>query len=498
MSAAATHRPGREDGILIQAKWNPEGYDDVDSISASVRKKARERRSLTAKGLIDSLAHPAEYEDKYLETIVIDPGFVDLCRAGQPHEALRATVEPKLRVWLRGGDLGKKQRALYALIRWHGPTSELVASGLAGPWYEKEAVLEALRDVDSIPGSLEPAVRGLLQRAAFDAYIATEPYDRFYRLVARLVARLASPERNQLALQCLEIEELRAPIVSALNEVDPAFAKSEAFRGFDRPRILAALAMVEASRSAGLPNRAAIAKATEFMDFVEDDAEIARAVLGIFDLLPGIEALAHTVPPFAALLARCIDHLLPHELEKLAALMTANWVERYPAAAAAWVRLPPAEAEALSKKFNGGNAATLEARQQAMAIAYWKYPGRTEAIRSLITPRALTATAEFAPPEVKSELLVQAIRGARNLKEFELAVQTAASEGASGATRSLLAQLRETPMRVGPQLEDSIAALLEPDDEDWIEQDIDGENPFRDRREMLKRCLAQAKKRWVR
>jgi hypothetical protein len=45
-------------------------------------------------------------------------------------------------------------------------------------------------------------------------------------------------------------------------------------------------------------------------------------------------------------------------------------------------------------------------------------------------------------------------------------------------------------------LEGAIAALIEPDDSDWVEQEIDGDNPFTDRRQALRRCLAEAKKRW--
>jgi hypothetical protein len=92
--------------------------------------------------------------------------------------------------------------------------------------------------------------------------------------------------------------------------------------------------------------------------------------------------------------------------------------------------------------------------------------------------------------------VIDAIRKARSLDELESTIRRAAELKLGGVMRPLLVQLREVRNALRPEIEPLIAALIEPDDADWVEQEIDGDNPFGDRRQALARCLATAKKRW--
>src|SRR5690348_399954 len=122
--------------------------DDVDHMAHVVRERALEEREWSVKGLLRSLAHIAHHEDDAIDDIVIDPEFVDeLAESKKPSD--RKIIEKastELREWLDGSDSGKKQRARYALVRFDGPTSDLVESGLLGPPASQLAVLQALAD----------------------------------------------------------------------------------------------------------------------------------------------------------------------------------------------------------------------------------------------------------------------------------------------------------------------------------------------------------------
>ncbi len=489
-------RPGREEGILTDEKWNIEGHDDADAIADALKRRAIRSRKHTQKGLLDSLAHPASYEDENLVSVVIDPEHVASFCPGGGQDAVRHAVEPKLREWLDGRSVGKRQRALYALVQWNGPSSELVAPGLAGAWYEKEAVFEALEGIPTLPASLVPSMRALLTKKAFDAYAATQPWEVHYARLVSILARIDAPERNELLLQALDIDELRPNVARALGAGGADPAVTGPLRGAIRSRFCAAVEVIGEARTKGLPQRAAVALATSLAGLVDRDVEMARAALSVFDLLPGVEALSHTVAPLAELLARSVDLLSADEIDRLATFMTIPPPERLPAAAAAWVRLPVDRAEVLAKRFHEGDRALADRRQDAIAAAHWANPKPQQGIAALIAPRALAASASHAPPEVAGPLLIEGIRKARNPAELETAVQRAAELRIGGATRPLLLRLRETPFRISPALEGPIAALLEPDDSDWVEQEIDGDNPFTDRRQALRRCLAEAKKRW--
>jgi hypothetical protein len=56
----------------------------------------------------------------------------------------------------------------------------------------------------------------------------------------------------------------------------------------------------------------------------------------------------------------------------------------------------------------------------------------------------------------------------------------------------VLERLRDTPFRVDAKLEGLLVPLMGPENEDEVRNEIDGENPFRDRREALARALAAA------
>ncbi|MFO0677037.1 MAG: hypothetical protein U0169_10900 [Polyangiaceae bacterium] len=255
-----------------------------------------------------------------------------------------------------------------------GADSDLVREGLSGSTAEQSAVIYALSDPHShdddvpgrsavasfptLPASLLPALRPLLAPKALKKRLKeTDSWADFGRLVAVLV-RIASDDVPTVLLEALDVEELRNAVASQLvksKRVAPHAEVSPAIRA----RYERVMSAIEGSRKAGLPNRIEVAIGGALAALVGRDRELARLTLKSFDLLPvGKSAAAvETLLPFVALLEASVDLLEPNERATLAAFMMRDPVERLPAAAAAWVRLPASEAKPLADRFKTGDRA---------------------------------------------------------------------------------------------------------------------------------------------
>ena len=66
---------------------------------------------------------------------------------------------------------------------------------------------------------------------------------------------------------------------------------------------------------------------------------------------------------------------------------------------------------------------------------------------------------------------------------------SAADLKAHGVLRAALVKLRGGPFRIDAAMERAISTLIHDDNEMWVEAEIEGENPFADRRAALKRAL---------
>ncbi|MDI1442585.1 hypothetical protein [Polyangium sp. 6x1] len=492
----------RNRGALLSSVYDREFPDvkGLDALARAVQQRAIAQRKWSSEGLLASLAHIASYDDATFDDIVIDPGFVDALAEGTEarDRDIVAEASVELRRWLDDGDGGKRQRALYTLVRFVGPTSELVASGLAGPPEDQLAVIHALANgvrFPVLPAELLPLLRPLLSPAAVkrraDGDVADwRDSERIVRLFLRIESRAGSDEVHAVFLDALEVDEFR-PLLHrqlARGELsDLRMPASPVVRGrFER-----GAAILEKARKAGLPNRVEIVVLGLLAALVRRDEALARRTVSIFDLI-GSTTSPETLVPFVELLTGSIDLLGPDELLKLAAFMTWDPEERLPAAAAAWVRLEPAKAKELAQRFHEGDRARVERRWLAAARAHMAWPGRKPEIAALIPETALAAALGDAPSAIARPILESLLRKARNGAELMFAVSVASERRERDVLRAVLEKLRDTPFRVDVKLERLLVPLMGPENEDEVRDEIAGENPFRDRREALARALAAA------
>jgi hypothetical protein len=265
-----------------------------------------------------------------------------------------------------------------------------------------------------------------------------------------------------------------------------------------RARFERAMATIAESRKSGLPNRVEMAVGGALALLVGRDAEMAREAAAVLDLIPGFKGQSReVVTPFAELVAGSIDVLEPVALEHVAKQMTLGPPERLVAAAAAWVRLDVERAKAIATMFREGNREAEERRWLAVAHAQLARRDRNPEMTALIPGkalgRAISAAPDAAPAELVGPVLLTLIRDARNPAELLAAVRPASARREHSVARALLAKLRETQLKIDEELEALLPSLFGADEEDWVEQEIDGENPFRDRREALGRALAKAR-----
>lgn len=491
--------------------------DDVDHMAYEVQKRAVEDSERSVAGLLRALDHVAHLEEDAIDDIVIDPELVDSIaeRERATDDDLIAGARPELEKWLQGSDRGRRQRARYALVRFDGPASPLVAGGLEGPPDDQIAVLRALADplheadptedwiviatsrlrFPVMPPTLLPLLRPLLtpkavaRRRGEDGAAVSDSM-RVLLLVLRIDREAAGSDVDALLLAAAEAEEFRPLLHDELTGGRLAGVRLPVSPSI-RERFERGAASIERSRHAGLPSRTEMAELGLLAGLVGRDEAIARRTVAIFDLI-GNKALSSVVVPFAGLLVASIDLLGPDELAKIAGFMVSEIEERLPAAAAAWVRLDPAKAKDLARRFHEGDRARVERRWLAAARAHLAFPGRRPEIAALIPETALGAALGDAPPEVARPILESLVRKARNGAELLSAVASASARRERAVLGAVLEKLRDTPFRVDAKLEALLVPLMGPENEDAVQTEIDGENPFRDRREALARALATA------
>jgi hypothetical protein len=488
-------------------------YDDADSIAHAMQQAAIADREWSHSGLLRSLAHKASHEDGAFPDCVIDPEFIDLF-ALRPEPGAAAIIDhtvPDLRRWLDDPDIGKQQRARYALVRFLGPDSDVAVEGLRGSAAAQTAVLHALDNPIAsdeedeketppeplstpLPASLLSGLRTLLDPKATRKRSRSGSSWRDFERILRLLLRIDAEEASTLLLAAVEIDELRPALLEQL-AANPTRHRLARVTPQVHERFERAASILEKSRTAGLPSRVEMAVAATLAALVGRNREMAKRTVPIFDLIPGFNASPEPLIPFVHLLTASIDMLDPAELAHLASFMTRSPEERLPAAAAAWVRLDLAKAKQLSLRFHESVSPVVAKRWLAVARAHMEWPGRSSAIAALIPEAALGAAAKGAPIEVTRPLFESLLRKARNGAELAAAVQGAAASADKALLSPILEKLRDVPFRIDRTLEALLVPLMGPENEDRVRDEIDGENPFRDRREALARALAASRER---
>ena len=489
-------RPG-----LVSSSYNKmfPDIDDNDHMAHVVRKHVVAQRERSVAGLLRSLEHIARHEESALDDIVIDPWLVDsLAESTDPSDVKiveQASVE--LRRWLDSDDSGNRQRARYALVRFEGPTSDLVVSGLAGSGDDQIAVLHALAAprFPTMPVELLPLLRRLLSpkavaRRAGDDSPSLRDSTLVLELLMRIPLEAAREQINAMLLEALENDEYRALVLRQLSKGRVSGISMQVTMAV-RERFERGAKIIERARTAGLPNRVELAVLGGLAAFMQRDETMARRAASIFDLIGSLKS-PESVMPFVHLLVASVDLLGPEDLLKLAGFMTKDPEERLPAAAAAWVRLDPARAKEIARRFHEGEKSRVERRWLAAAQAHMAYPGRRPEIAALIPETALGAALGDAPSEIAVPLLQSLLRKARNPTEFLSAVKIASGSREKAVIGAVLEKLRDTPFRIDAKLEALLVPLMGPENEDEVRTEIDGENPFRDRREALERALKAA------
>lgn len=477
-------------------------YDDLDSIAAAKTERAIALREVSPGGLLRMLEHEAQHEEPAYASYVVDPELIELLRDGSrceeavSHLRARLAAGPTKGARTRRGarakgatDEGARLRVQYALVRMAGPEAPEVATGLAS----KERLLPTLRALatfDSLPSSLLPLLAPLADR------------DDTPSTWVDVLVRVQSSEVATVLLQALERDELRQRALAAITggREAPALRElSDAVRArFDR-----AASVIEQSRRTGLPNRVELVVAAAIAGIAPADAALARRALAIFDLVPGVlpknerdfgdsgaraRVLRERLVPFVALLARSADVLDEADRERLATFMESDLSERFEAAASAWVRLPVDRARALAARWNKGTRELVDARWEAAARAYAAHP-RAE-LAALLPDRVLPTGAQDAPvgeAPIAPSRIATMVKSARDTSELLRALTLAAEHGVTGVLPEALVKLRDPKIRMNTAIEDALVPLIDDHNESRLEDEIDGDNPFRDRREALAR-----------
>ncbi|MEP7126219.1 MAG: hypothetical protein ABJE95_35135 [Byssovorax sp.] len=488
-------------------------HDDADSIAHAMAETAVADREWSLDGLLRSLSHKASHEDGAFPHCVIDPEFIDILalRKEPGAVAILESSLDELRRWLDASDVGKQQRARYALVRFLGPEADVAVDGLRGSTTAQTAVLHALdnpiavEDDDdyedkalstpffpTLPASLLPGLRVLLDPKATRKRVKAGSSWRDFARIVRVLLRIDSDEVSTLLLAAVEIDELRPALLEQL-AASPGGRRVVTVSAQVQERFERAAAILEKSRTAGLPSRVEMAVAGAIAAIVGRNREMAKRAVQIFDLVPGFNASPEPLVPLVRMIIASIDFLDASELAHLASFMVRAPEERLPAAAAAWVRLDPARAKQLSLRFNEGAGPVAAKRWIAAARAHMEWKDRAPAIGLLIPESALGAAAKGAPIEITRPLFESLIRKARTSAELAAAVTGAAASADQALLRPVLEKLRDVPFRIDKTFEALLVPLIGPDNEDRVQDEIDGENPFRDRRDALARALAASR-----
>lgn len=464
-------------------------FDDADSIAHFKKEQAVAAREVSAAGLLRMLEHEGGYDDDAIVDVVIDPELLQMVaeRAG-----LAAEVVPLLREKIPKRRGNTQRRYFYALVRIAGPEAPEVARLLGGTPPMRQTALEALACFRELPESLLPLLEPLVREHDSGVLVSVVMRIRSERIAPLLLAAL---DRDSLRAKVLD--ELTRPGMrpSALASVPPEIVA----------RFEAACAKLEPARKTGLPDRVELLVAASIAALVGPHPALARRTLSVFDIVPGVlpknerfgdptaraRVIRQRLVPFVRLLAGTVDALGDAERTTLAGFLAKDPPERWPAAAAAWVRLPEAAARGLMARWPKLDRALEDARWEAAARAFAALPSPPAWLAALFPDRAMsTAHATAAPVELDATRIQEMAKKAASPAELRAALELAARHATPNVLRIALAKLREQPFRLDAAMEAALAPLVDDDAVPWIEDEIAGENPFADRRAALKKLLS--------
>lgn len=473
---------------LIDAPWTLFPESVVSEIREHVTKRDHEAaRALEVDGLLEALRARAS------------PAYLQL-----PHrDALETLPEDKLPealAALRDGlELGKRgghAERLHAIVGLVGPSAPEVAAVLERPTHAGvDKVLEALRvrprKLPLLPlgehfvGWLVPLLetRHAFGAAALLARIPTPA------AVEALLARTGDPTVINAVLRALGSADVARPPVEL-----PAHAIATYLE----------LAAKLAKKTADVPFEHLQRKAAFIASLAGRHDGLARATLTFLDRIPAERP--DELAPFTSLVHASLQRLDASERERVAALLDPRAPARHPLGAAAWALLSPSAQLKLAQRLFGKaspnpDLADAEASMLSAMISAQRALGGAvdEALagffRSLAAsgPLHLRRHALLAPGGATPEMIEQALRRATDHRALEAALELAANTGAP-LGRAALAKLRDPKIRLEPRVLELLEKVLIEDDADWLEQEVDGDNPFADRRAALKAILKRLRR----
>jgi hypothetical protein len=472
---------------LIGVPWTLFPPETMAEIRAQVSAEDHEAaRALEVDGLLESLRARAS------------PGYVSL-----PHrdaiETLPEDKVPEALARLRDGlDLGKRgghAERLHAIVGLVGPSAPEVAAVLERPKSANVGqVLEALRQR---PRKLPPAPLG----EHFVGWLVPLLATRHAWSAAALLARIPTPAAVEALVAHTDDTSVVGAVLHTLGRAEVARPPVELSAHAIATYLELANKLTQ--KTATLPFEGVVKKAACIASLAGAHDSLARATLAFLDRIPATDGGAFA--PLAALVHGSLPRLHANELQQVAALLESSEPGRHPLGAAAWARLDVgarlAMAERLFRGSRGTDSRLAGAEESAIsamvtALLSLGEEGDDDALaaffRSLAAsgPPHVRRHALRAPGGATPEMIEQALRRATDGGALEAALELAASSGAP-LGRVVLAKLREPRIQLAPRILELVEKVLVRDDADWIEQEIDGDNPFADRRAALKGMLAR-------
>lgn len=480
-------------------------HDDIDSIAHQMGIDLRAAARLDRDGVLSVIEHPAALEMDAAPGVVLYPELIDEL-AAPAHGALRDGLWEELRERLTASEPGIRQRARYALARLLGPESPEAIDGLSsGQAADEAAVLGALaRTTGPLPERLHAPLEKLLR----DGRGKGPGADAFFLFDAPLVsAVLRLPRADALLSVLLEDVDLRAQLGRALDRAQGAFAvaPSPALRA----RFTAAADRIEKPPAGTLPSRNEIAIAATIARLTPEDPEILERAAVLLDALVALarslgaikkQALDEGTKALVDTLDHGVGRLSPPARARLARHLVGDWTPLFGLGARAWATLDLEAARALHAEHGRGDGAHVPLRREAMAAALASAKAPRSDLAALLTEGkgALVLTpnlgAALARSTVDPTQIADLVRRARSVPDLRAAIELAASQKAKDQLRPILVRLREGPYRIDAALEALLEPLVDDDNEAWLEAEIEGENPFRDRQQALARVLAKRRR----
>jgi hypothetical protein len=486
-------------------------YAHLDGIEEIVKEMTAAARRIpaTPEGLLEMLAHPAAFEEAAFEHLLVYPELLE--RVAERHD-----LAPTLVAWTAKQEGGRAQRGLYALVRILGGESVHAHLGLqSGHGPSEIAVLCALSDPKSdgsqpdepIGAVAADAIRRLIRQGVSEgggeSSDRMRPLDEDPRFAARplVVCGLRLSDADALR-EMLANTWLREQVIELLAQ------------GPGPSGVAAALndslqADVEAIRAGGRKATNAMSRVAGSVSAISNDKTAGNLVASVFPVFvehygplyrphpDGHEQTAtkRELDAVLAFLSRAMPDLEEPGLRHVAAVLEHEFVPAFDVAAEAWARLPMDAAEVLARCFQRGvseiRGARLNAAGRAIARQSDPNPGLGPILLKYVDAKVLSQDLRKALARFPADTghLEEMISKARNQDELRTALQSAADLKAHGVLRAALVKLRGGPFRIDAAMERAISTLIHDDNEMWVEAEIEGENPFADRRAALKRAL---------